>query len=476
MARKTTTTKKLESDVESDLAESLEFDLNDQEIDLSASMAELEAQISAAAEELAREGRGDEEEPKAESQPKTREKQTPAAKADTPVAKDASRADLRPATPEPAAGAARPSFAPANDDRQKNYTSMLATLNQRPSGTVYWIAATLSVLWISAGLALGHYLFAPAIWQVRSFDQLLATPGAIAIAAGVLVPVLLFWAFAVMVRRAQEMRLAAQSMTEVAFRLVDPEALSQERIMTVSQAVRREVQAMGEGIERTLARAVELETLVHTEVNELENAYSENERRIRLLVDGLGTEREAVISHAERVRASIAGAHELIRDELNSASDLIQDTVSNASGTLNSTIATAGETLLAQIGERGDTLQGAIDERVETIASRISVSGEAFASLLDERIVSLTEKTETAARSLSDLLDERTSGMVSLLGASTETLTREFDGRLQEIERTLAERGQSLISEFETRAQAVDNGAEKLNAALEARARQINET
>src|SRR5690606_32682525 len=124
--------------------------------------------------------------------------------------------------------------------------------------------------------------------------ELLAAPYAIGLAVGIVVPVLLFWGFAVMVRRAQEMRLAAQSMTEVAFRLAEPENLAQDRIMTVGQAVRREVQAMGDGIERTLARAVELETLVHTEVNELERAYSENETRFRLLVDSLGSEREGI--------------------------------------------------------------------------------------------------------------------------------------------------------------------------------------
>ena len=34
----------------------------------------------------------------------------------------------------------------------------------------------------------------------------------------------------------------------------------------IGQAVRREVSAMNEGIERTIARATELETLVHSEV------------------------------------------------------------------------------------------------------------------------------------------------------------------------------------------------------------------
>ena len=156
-----------------------------------------------------------------------------------------------------------------------------------------------------------------------------------------------------MIRRAQEMRIAAQSMTEVAFRLAEPENLAQDRVMMVGQAVRREVAAMGEGIERTLARAVELETLVHTEVNQIERSYSENEARIRSLVDGLGSEREAVVTHAERVRASITGAHETLRDEIGSASDIIRDSILNASTKLSMTITNSGDTLIDRINESG---------------------------------------------------------------------------------------------------------------------------
>ena len=164
-----------------------------------------------------------------------------------------------------------------------------------------------------------------------------------------------------MVRRAQEMRIAAQSMTEVAFRLAEPENLAQDRIMMVGQAVRREVAAMGEGIERTLARAVELETLVHTEVNQIERSYSENAARIRALVDGLGSEREAVVTHAERVRASITGAHETLRDEIGSASDIIRDSILNASTKLSMTITNSGDTLIDRINESGMNLFDSMD-------------------------------------------------------------------------------------------------------------------
>src|SRR5690606_28961817 len=204
-------------------------------------------------------------------------------------------------------------------------------------------------------------LFGPAFWQVSSLDALLARPDWILLGIGVIVPIILFWAFASMVRRAQEMRMAAESMTEMAFRLAEPENLAQDRVMMVGQAVRREVAAMGEGIERTLARAVELETLVHTEVNQIERSYSENAARIRLLVDGLGSEREAVVTHAERVRASITGAHETLRDELDQASDVIRRNILGVSSHLSTAISDSGAQLVDRINESGSSLYDSID-------------------------------------------------------------------------------------------------------------------
>src|SRR4029079_6913227 len=93
---------------------------------------------------------------------------------------------------------------------------------------------------------------------ITSFQQLLNQPELLGVAVAVIVPLILFWAFALMVKRAQDTRIAAQSMTEVAFRLAEPESIAQDRVMMVGQAVRREVAAMGDGIEDKLARAVVL--------------------------------------------------------------------------------------------------------------------------------------------------------------------------------------------------------------------------
>ena len=178
------------------------------------------------------------------------------------------------------------------------------------------IAAAVSALWIVGGLGVANLLFGPEIWQIRSLADLAAMPSAIGVAIFIILPVMLFFSFAIMISRAQELRSAARSMAEVALRLAEPETAASERIMTVGQAVRREVSAMNEGIERTIARATELETLVHSEVNALERSYSDNELRVRTLVQELGLERESIVGHAERIRSSIAGAHTQLKDEL----------------------------------------------------------------------------------------------------------------------------------------------------------------
>ncbi|RUW74290.1 kinesin, partial [Mesorhizobium sp. M4B.F.Ca.ET.049.02.1.2] len=468
MAKKPTT-RTLDSDVAKELEKALDLDLSvdgDGGLDMAASMEDLEAQISAAADELAREGRGHKEEPVVVQSQNARPIQNT-----QPAAKPA---ELRPV--ETRNGAQPAGFTPANDDRQKDYRTLLHGLNRRASSTIYWVVAFISLAWIAGAGGLANLLFGSGIWKIRTFDQFFARPELIGLAVAAIIPVILFWAFAAMVRRAQEMRIAAQSMTEVAFRLAEPENLAQDRVMMIGQAVRREVAAMGEGIERTLARAVELETLVHSEVNQIERSYSENEARIRSLVDGLGSEREAVVSHAERVRASIASAHETLRDEIGSASDIIRDSILNASTKLSMTINNSGDTLIDRINESSMSIFDSVEGRLDSITDRLSTSGEAFASLLDTRIAKLTDTTDGLTRSLTDLLDDRTSGMVSLLGGAARTLSSEFENSLSGIERTLAERGQALISEFQTRAEALDTGTQKLNAALEARARQINET
>lgn len=216
----------------------------------------------------------------------------------------------QPAVPPRAAGRdapLAPSVPAANENRQ-SVGAILQAMRVRPSPAPLVAALLLSIVWagICAAYLAGHReLLVPA-----DGVPLYRRPELGVIALGVFGPIIFMFVTALMARRANEMRMTARSMTEVAIRLAEPETVATEQVVSLSQAIRREVASLGDGIERALARASELETMMRAEVSNLERSYSDNERRIRSLIDGLSQQREEIVINSEKVRTAIVGAHE----------------------------------------------------------------------------------------------------------------------------------------------------------------------
>ncbi|OYW35162.1 MAG: hypothetical protein B7Z45_06935, partial [Azorhizobium sp. 12-66-6] len=148
----------------------------------------------------------------------------------------------------------------ANDDRQ-TVGQLLSQLQRRSSPAPYWWAFAVSAVWIAVGLFYALASHRSAFAEVSNMETLLASPAMLAIFAGLLLPPLAFFGMAAMVRRSRDLQLVARSMTEVALRLAQPESLGTDAVVTVGQAVRREVADMGEGLDRAISRAAELETM-----------------------------------------------------------------------------------------------------------------------------------------------------------------------------------------------------------------------
>ena len=143
---------------------------------------------------------------------------------------------------------------PANDDRE-SVGQMLYMLQQRPPSTAYWITGLLALVWLVAGLALLHISFDLPLISLLSGSTYRDIPGVLGALVAVVLPPLFFLVLGALIWRIQEMRYVARSMSQVAFRLVEPETIASDSIASVGQAIRREVAAMGDGIDRALARA-----------------------------------------------------------------------------------------------------------------------------------------------------------------------------------------------------------------------------
>jgi hypothetical protein len=271
----------------------------------------------------------------------------------------------RKSDPEPAP--VSPSSKPANDDR-RSVGQILQTLQYRPKRTGYVIATLISAGWLAMSGVYALGVRGSGMGQIQMAMLSLAAFG----------PVAFFYIVASLSQRLQEMRHTARSMSEVAIRLADPGSFSTEQVMILSQAIRREIASMGDGVERALARAGELELMVHTEVSNLERSYADNERRMRTLIDELASEREAIVANADRVRQSVANAQETISREVVEAGARIAEHVNEAGAQINTSLEGQAEEIARQLRITGEEMVRSLSVQGDGFISTLTETGEAL--------------------------------------------------------------------------------------------------
>jgi apolipoprotein A1/A4/E domain-containing protein len=366
------------------------------------------------------------------------------------------------AEPEAAEDAQPPA---ANDDRQ-SVGRMLQTLQRRPSRRPYVIAGIFAVGWIAAGIMLG-------MAQLGTEPVQLIGENGIALqlygfAAVLIMPVAFLFLLANLVSRAQELRIIGRSMTDTAVRFAEPETIAKESIVSVGQAIRREVAAMGDGVERALARAAELEALVHNEVAALERAYNDNELRIRGLIEDLANQRDAMVTQAEQVRNAISGVHVGLTQDIGSVSELIAASVTDAAQRITRSLAEKGEHITLALGRAGDSMIDAIGERGGDLLEQLNTTSAETTRTLEsatERLTSsihvktdhISEEFGELATKLSNLLSSRLDQVADGFTHRTTGLTAGIAEKAQDITDALIETGGRIAENIATRAEDVNN-------------------
>ena len=332
----------------------------------------------------------------------------------------------------------------ANDDRQ-SIGQILKTLQQRPSNTSYVIATVFALAWAGCGVALA-FLYMPDLQAVVR-QGAPAMPAMIGLAGFVLAPILFFYVLAYMMWRSQEMRLIAQSMASVAMRLSEPEEIARDSVVTVGQAIRREVAAMGDGVERALARAAELEALVANEVSALERAYNDNEVRIRGLLETLAHQRDTLVGQAEQVRNAITGVHLDLSHDISSVSDHVADKVNESAQKIAQALTEKGEHITLALGRAGDSMIGALGERGGDLLERLELASQetayAIAGASDRLTASLNFKTDHITEEFTEM---------------TTNLAQMMDGRLDDVTQGFAQKSLAIVQMMDVRSAQITEG------------------
>ncbi len=355
---------------------------------------------------------------------------------------------------------------PANDDRA-HMGEILRTLRRRRARAPYLVATIAALGWVGGALAL-------AFLSSAELQTLIATPRVgFAVMAGivsaVVVPVIFFYVIAHMFSRSQDMRVVAESMAEVAMRLAQPETAAREQIVSVGQAIRREVAAMGDGVERALARAAELEALVHNEVSALERAYNDNEVRIRDLLSELTNQRDTLVSQSEQVRKAIGSVHLDLSHDITSVGDLVAEKVNEVAQRVTRSLTEKGEHITLALGHAGDSMIDALSERGSNLLDRLESTSDrattAIGSASDRLSASLNFKTEHVHDEFADMAARLQQMMTARLDLVAQGFAQKTAGTVE----NMAGRSQQLTD-------AINETAKRAADTIVARADDVNST
>ncbi len=315
------------------------------------------------------------------------------------------------------------------------------TLRRRRARAPYVVATIAAVGWVGGAVAL-------AFLSSAELQTLIATPRiGFAVMRGHRLRRrragdFLFYVIAHMFSRSQDMRLVAESMAEVAMRLAQPETAAREQIVSVGQAIRREVAAMGDGVERALARAAELEALVHNEVSALERAYNDNEVRIRDLLSELTNQRDTLVSQSEQVRKAIGSVHLDLSHDITSVGDLVAERVNEVAQRVTRSLTEKGEHITLALGHAGDSMIDALSERGATLLDRLETTSDrattAIASASDRLSASLNFKTEHVHDEFADMAARLQQMMTTRLDLVAQGFAQKTAGTVETDGRPLA--------------------------------------
>jgi hypothetical protein len=222
-------------------------------------------------------------------------------------------------------------------------------------------------------------------------------------------------------------------MTEVAVRLAEPDKMAEHSVASLGQTVRRQVAAMNDAISRALGRAGELEALVHNEVAALERSYSENEHRIRNLINELASEREALANNSERVSEALRGIGSQVTREIAAASEKASQSLTQASASMADTLASRGHKITSAVTAAGVAIDEKLAERGARITEQLVKHGAQTAEVLRQSTLEVTKTIQETSDRTTAAISAKSNKLVASVISMSENVGREIPALLERL-------------------------------------------
>lgn len=355
----------------------------------------------------------------------------------------------------------------ANDDIA-HAAQLLEEIKSDTSKKPIMAAGIFTVAWVTLCIAIGLSLFNSGIVATESFS-FTSIPVLFSIAAVLFVPCVLSWGVAVFLYRARELHQISLSLAYTALHLTQPEDMASESIATIGQAVRREVAAMGDGIDRAISRATLLESKFRNEVGNIQGFYKNNESIFNKIILDLEKERDLMSATGDDLEERLPKMLDGLKESSFDFSNIVQ----SADERFSALAATADDrlaSLSSNIEEKNKALQLGLDNTVENVmrvASTLDVGTDTLGGVA-EKLVNISEvafnKLETVSEVAAARLENVSEGAASRLENVSENATARFENvsegaavRLENVSGVAVSRLENVSENFDRHTADIQN-------------------
>lgn len=413
---------------------------------------------------------------------------------------------------------------PANDEHNSEINNLLYSISNTPTSYVFTLATLFTLVWLAACAFVGYQTVYDTLPSTFDVEAIINNQPLMIFGAFVLISLIFIWSCAILVKRSHDMKYSTNLMLSAAKQLLQPESIAIDSVTSVGTAVRREVAAIGEGVERAIARAGELEYMIQNEVMNIERSYGDSETRLRRLVEEISSEREEIVLHADKLQEAINKTHVNLASELETTAVKIDEVVRKSTDAqtkeMSESVVSAGQVVAklletrtasfqkasSAIEERlaagNQALEQSIDSKTSDLSSIIASAGQSVSSIMNAGSANLAEKSndlmsaidvvqqkmidefvrqgETTTKNLEDSLSIRALEFGERITDSGDTIQTSLTNKLAQIDSSMTTVGEKLVSSLGMRAEEIDKLlAERnteLDQTLDTRLSSINET
>lgn len=327
------------------------------------------------------------------------------------------QSDRRQARRRPAAAA--PALKAVTDEnRAIGYLGEM--LDRRPSSKPYMFAGVMSIVWLGLVAAYAYFelFLAAPVTAVADFAALPWVPATFATALG---PIVLFWLVAILSARTEKLHLISQATTEVAVRLAALDRSAEQSVSSLGEAVTAQISIMEKAASSAITRAGSLERIVNEEVSKLDRSYEENERKIKLLIKELSSERGALLNTSHSLKntlGSVASEMPEVTKGVSAQQRELQETlkqVSDLASSFETTLKPSIQELDGMLSKALTNVMNTLDGHAAAVDDRIRQQSERMASSLQEYTLALGKVLDSRGKVLQDSFDQYQAGIAAAI-------------------------------------------------------------